>query len=161
EELYRNVAVRLRAAGIEFLVLKGLTQCPLSGIAPERRVQYDLDIYTPPADVHRASEVLLPLGFEPIEGMGDSPTDHLPALIRKTGWQWGGDFFDPEIPVAVELHYQFWNELFEALPAPGVEEFWKRRVPFRVAGMELDALGPQDAFGFAALHLLRHLVRGS
>ena len=34
-------------------------------------------------------------------------------LIRKTGWKWREDYFDPEMPTAVELHFAFWNERAE------------------------------------------------
>jgi len=161
EELYRTLAGRLDEARIEFLALKGLAHCELFGAIPSRRVQYDIDLYIPQESVNCAAEALAPLGFEPIQGMEDSPTDHLPALIRKTGWEWRGDFFDPDIPVSVELHFQFWNEEFEALTAPGIDEFWRRRVRFTVGGAAIDVLCPADSFGYAALHLLRHLLRGS
>src|SRR5262249_39680681 len=88
EELYRTLGVRLDETGIEFLALKGLAHCELFGLLPHRRVQYDIDLFVPPGAVKRAAESLAPLGFQPIQGMEDSPTDHLPALIRKTGWEW-------------------------------------------------------------------------
>ena len=55
--------------------------------------------------------------------MEDFPTDHLPVLIRRTGWEWRGDFFDPDIPMGVELHFQFWNPRLERLPAPDTDRF--------------------------------------
>ena len=161
EDLYRDVGGRLSAAAIDFVALKGLTQCPDFGSEPESRVQYDIDLYAPPALVYSAREVLLALGFESIEGMEGFPTDHLPAMIRKTGWQWRGDYFDPEIPLAVELHFQYWNPEVERLAAPGVDEFWERRTTRTVAGVTLPVLCPPDALGYAALHLLRHLLRGN
>ena len=161
EKLYRTIAAQLDEAGIEFVALKGLAHCELFGAIPSRRVQYDIDLYVPPDTVTRAAEALAPLGFEPIQGMEDSPTDHLPALIRKTGWEWRGDFFDPEIPVSVELHFQFWNEEFEALSAPRIGEFWDRRVRATVGGAMMSVLSPADALGYAELHLLRHILRGS
>jgi hypothetical protein len=161
EESYREIAARLDGAGLDFLALKGLAHCELFGAIASRRVQYDIDLYVPPESVHRASEAMAPLGFEPIQGLDDSPTDHLPALIRKTGWEWRGDFFDPKIPVSLELHFQFWNEKFEALSAPGIDEFWGRRVRAVVGGAAMNVLQPADAFGYAAVHLLRHILRGS
>ena len=62
--------------------------------------------------------------------MEDFPTDHLPALIRKTGWEWRGDFFDPEIPTAIELHHRFWNSQFARL---------RRRRDGRVLGAPVGA----------------------
>ena len=161
EALYRLVAQRLGAVGIEFLALKGLPQCPEFGSQPEDRPQYDVDLFTTREAVFAARDALAAVGFEPMEGMENFPTDHIPALIRKTGWQWRGDVFDPEMPIAVELHFRFWNPDLECLPAPGVEEFWRRRVVRRVAGVELRALCPQDALGYASLHLLKHVLQGA
>ena len=87
-------------------------------------------------------------------GTEELPTDHLPALVLKTGWQWRGDFFDPKIPLPVELHIQFWNEKQERFAAPGTEDFPKRRTAW-------PALHPADAAAYAALHVLRHVLTGS
>lgn len=167
EELYRTLDGSLKAAGVNYLALKGLTHCPEFGARASDRVQYDIDLYTPRNQVYAARDAVMALGFTPIEthfdegSMESLATDHLPALIRKTGWEWRGDFFDPEIPVAVEIHFRFWNERMERLRAPGVEQFWQRRVTREVAGVQMDALCPVDALGFASLHLLKHVLQGS
>lgn len=161
EALYRGIDDRLRAAGIDYLALKGLTHCPDFGVGAETRVQYDLDLYAPRDRVFAARDALIALGYEPLAEMDRFPTDHLPALIRKTGWEWRGDFFDPEIPIAVEIHFQFWNEKLERLRAPGVEEFWPRRERRAVAGVPMGTLCAPDTLAFASLHLLKHVVQGS
>ena len=161
EDLYRCLHTALSGAGIEYLALKGLTHCPEFGCRPEDRVQYDIDLYTPKERIFAARDAVLALGFEDLEGMEDSPTDHIPALIRRTGWQWRGDFFDPEMPLAVELHFQFWNRQLERLPVAGVAEFWERRVTRMIADVPIPALCPADALGYASLHLLKHVLRGS
>jgi MFS family permease len=158
-ELYRGIQERFH--GLEYLALKGLAQCPLFGAEPEERVQYDIDLYLPQHHIQAAWRILLDWGYEPQEGVEKLPTDHLPALIRKTGWEFRGDFFDPEIPYALELHFQFWNAAQERLPAPGVDEFWTRRTVRHIAGLELPVLAPVDALGYASLHALRHLLLGS
>jgi hypothetical protein len=151
----RNAAIRTRRAGelygtlqqllaresIEFIVLKGLTHASLVPDPPPR-VQYDVDLYIPRADVYRARDVLVAAGWRPIEGMEAFPTD-------------------PELPLAIELHFQFWNPAIERLPAPGVEQFWDRRITRSIAGVDLGVLSPPDALAYAALHLLKHLLRGS
>jgi predicted MFS family arabinose efflux permease len=161
EGLYRAIDGCLRGAGVEYLALKGLAHCPDFGTDAVTRVQYDLDLYVPRERAIDARDAAMVLGYEPIEAMERFPTDHLPTLIRKTGWEWRGDFFDPEIPIAVEIHFQFWNERLERLRAPGVEEFWERRVRREMAGVAIDSLNPVDALGFASLHLLKHVVQGS
>ena len=152
--LQNQVNEWLTAAGIPYIFLKGTTQSPHFVADPRLRPQYDLDLFCPPEDARRAWNLLIERGYEPIEKPGDHATDHLPALVRKTGWEWrGGSHFDPEIPLAIEVHQQFWDQSTERLRAPGVEEFWTRRTGH--------ALDTADALGYAALHLLRHLLRGS
>ncbi len=152
--LQDQVSDWLTAAGIQYIFLKGTTQSPHFVSDPRLRPQYDLDLFCPPQDAPRAWDLLTERGYEPVEKPGDHPTDHLPALVRKTGWEWrGGSHFDPEIPLAIEVHLQFWDERTERLRATGVDEFWERR-----SGQALDT---PDALAYAALHLLRHLLRGS
>jgi hypothetical protein len=160
-ELYQSLAHRLGAAGIDYAALKGLTHCPDFGSQPEERTQYDIDLFVPHHDMDRARDVAVSLGFESLESMEGAPTDHIPALIRKTGWEWRGDFFDPEMPLAVELHFRFWNGQMERLPAPGTEEFWSRRVTREAAGIRVPTLAWPDALGFASLHVLKHILHGS
>ena len=161
EVLYGVLAERLAGAGIEFLALKGLAQCPLFGSEPPDRAQYDIDLFVPAESVLAARDALITAGFEPLPGMEDSPANHVPPLIRRTGWRWRGDLFDPEMPLPVELHFRFWNGDLERLAAPGVEEFWGRREVRSIAGIPLAALCPADAVAYSALHLLKHVLHGS
>ena len=160
ERLARSRALQLQvnewlaAAGIAHIFLKGTTQSPHFVSDPRLRAHYDLDLFCPPPDARRAWNLLIEKGYEPVEKPGAHPTDHLPALVRKTGWEWrGGSHFDPQIPLAIEVHLQFWDERTECLRVPGLEEFWERR-----SGLALDTA---DALAYSALHLLRHLWRGS
>jgi predicted MFS family arabinose efflux permease len=157
EETYRRLA---KLPG-EFLALKGITQCELFGIRPEDRAQYDIDLYFPRDTVEAARDLLLAWNYESIPGMEGFPTDHLPGLFPRTGWRWRDDYFDAEMPLAIELHFQFWNPQLERLAAPGVEEFWTRRVRRLVGGVSMAVLCPQDAVAYAALHLLKHVLHGS
>ena len=74
-----------------------------------------------------ALDVALGLGYEPLGGGDCHPVDHLPTLIRKTGWEWRGDYFDPELPLALELHFRLWDASIEGFAMPGMEDFWERR----------------------------------
>ena len=152
--LQDQVSKWFTAAGIRYIFLKGTTQSPHFVSDPRLRPQYDLDLFCPPEDARRAWNLLIERGYEPVEKPGEHPTDHLPSLVRKTGWEYrGGSHFDPECPLGIEVHLQFWDESTERLRAPGVDEFWTRR-----NGQALDT---PDALAYAALHLLRHLLRGS
>ena len=137
----------------DHVVLKGFTHVPDFTPDPDTRVQYDLDLYVPPAQKEKARDALIAIGYEPIGRMEGLAMDHLPAMVRKTGWQWRGDYFDPDLPPAVEVHFRFWDEETERLPAEGVEQFWDRREGHQLALV--------DKLGYAALHLTRHLLRGN
>jgi Uncharacterised nucleotidyltransferase len=156
EETYRQLA----DLPVEFVALKGITQCELFGVRPEDRAQSDIDLYCPRETVEVARDALMAAGYRPIAGLEAFPTDHLPALMLPTRWKWRGDFFDPEMPIAIELHFQFWNPGLEHLPAEGAEAFWTRRVRRQVCGVELGVLRPADAVAYAALHLLKHVLHG-
>jgi hypothetical protein len=156
ETTYRQ----LTSLPVEFVALKGITQCELFGIRAEDRAQADIDLYCPRETVETARDALMATGYRPIAGLEAFPTDHLPALMRPTSWKWRGDFFDPEMPLAIELHFQFWAPRLERLPAEGVDEFWTRRVRRTVAGADLAVLSPADAVAYAALHLAKHVLHG-
>jgi Uncharacterised nucleotidyltransferase len=157
EETYRRIATMPG----EFVALKGITQCELFGIRPEDRAQYDIDLYFPRDTVEAARDTLLAQNYESIAGMENFPTDHLPGLFPRTAWRWRGDYFDPEMPLAIELHFQFWNAPLDRLEAPGVEDFFTRRIRRTIGGVPIDVLCPHDAVAYAALHLLRHVLHGS
>ena len=156
KQTFAQIAAALQTP---FLVLKGFANWDQLTPDPVSRLQYDLDLYFPDNAI-AARDALSRLGYEPIPGAEKFPTDHLPSMVLKTGWQWQGDFFDPEIPVSVDLHFQLWDEATEGFSAPGIEQFWARRVEQSLDGRPYLALDPADALGYAALHLLRHLLRG-
>jgi Uncharacterised nucleotidyltransferase len=160
KQAFADVSAALAAANIEFAVLKGFANWEHFTPDPHLRMQYDLDLFCPQAAAAARDTLIRSLGYEPLPGAGQFPTDHLPALVHKTGWQWQGDFFDPDIPISVELHFRLWDESTEGFAAPGVEEFWSRRVEQNLDGRPYLALDPVDAPGYCALHLLRHLLRG-
>ena len=159
--IYSEIQARFEAEGIPWLALKGITHARLFGADADERQQSDVDIYVPPERASAARDIFLEWGYEPVEGLEAFPTDHLPPMIRKTGWEWTGDYFDVNIPFAIEIHVAFWNEKLERLPAPGVERFWERRERRAAAGLVLPAMAPADALGYASLHLLKHVLQGS
>ena len=160
KQAFREVSAALSAASIEFAVLKGFANWERFTPEPALRMQYDLDLFCPHGAAEARDTLTRQLGYESLQGAEEFSTDHLPALVRKTGWQWQGDFFDPEIPISVELHFRLWDEATEGFPAPGIEKFWTRRVERSLDGRPYFALDPADALGYSALHLLRHLLRG-
>jgi hypothetical protein len=171
---YLELAQALRAARVEHLVLKGFAQFPGYVADPRLRMQSDIDLVCPPQSISAARDALIALGYEHSSRTGHGPSDHLPTMVRNTGWQWRGNDFDPEMPPSVELHHCLWNEAVERFAAPGADQFWSRRVLQRLRGsspdslsphaqdsdaFEFPALHPVDKFGYSALHILRNLLR--
>src|SRR5262249_14881941 len=152
-----EIVERLNARGIQHLLIKGLSQEVDFVADPYLRVGYDIDLFTPPESLLPAREAIESLGYQAASGTSRFPADHTPPLIRKTGWQWNGDYFDPGIPPCIDLHFRFWDQATEGFPAPGVDDFWARRI--QQDG--LPVLDRADRLGYAALHLLRHLFRGN
>jgi MFS family permease len=162
EETYAFVDQVLKAAPVlDYVALKGITQCAHARMEPSERTQYDLDVYLPRASAEEAARRLVAEGYDPMEGMDHFPTDHLPAMAKRSPFEWRGDFFAFDLPFAIELHYQFWSPGVERLRAPGTEEFWSRRTTRRIGTVQLPVLSAPDATAFAALHLLKHLLRGA
>ncbi|MDP8979278.1 MAG: nucleotidyltransferase family protein [Acidobacteriota bacterium] len=157
---YEELAQALRAARVDFVVLKGFTHCPDFVPDLKLRVQYDLDLYCLPETVQRAYAAASALGYEPIRGFEQFPLDHLPVMIRKTGWKWRGDYFDPDFPPSLELHFRLWNPGIERFGPAGLEAFWNRRVSRELDGHRFTTLNRADALAYACLHWLRHLFRG-
>jgi hypothetical protein len=90
----------------------------------------------------------------------DKSADHLPVMIRRTGWTWHGDFYDPERPPSVELHFRFWDSATEGFAARDAESFFARRVVREIGGIRVPALSVIDGLTYSAMHLVRHLLRG-
>jgi MFS family permease len=149
------------ANGLEdFVVLKGFSHCPDFVADPRRRAQYDLDLWLPKARIFEARDIALKLGYEPFSTADRFPVDHLPTMIRKTGWEWRGNYFDPELPLSLELHFRLWDEQTEHIKIEGLQEFWERRERRSVDGLHFTGLSKADRIAYASLHLLRHLFRG-
>jgi MFS family permease len=161
EAAVAEILARLRSHALDPVLLKGFAHSPAFLADPALRVQYDLDLYLPENDALRAQKALRGLDYEPLEEMESFPTDHFPALVRKTGWQWRGDFYDPEAPLSIDLHYRLWDRDTEGFDAPGWQQFYERRIRSRSGALEFAALDAADSLAYAALHALRHLLRGS
>ncbi len=144
-------------ASLRVAVLKGFTLAPDFVPAAHDRAQYDLDFYFSLEQARAAFELLRARGYEPILGRDRLPLDHLPALVRKTGWEWRGDFFDVDLPTAVDLHFRLWNSEFERIPVELIPEPLTRSVERD----GIPVLDRRDQLACCVLHALRHLFRGS
>lgn len=152
-EAFAEVSAALSAAGIEFVALKGFTH-----EASQSRVQYDLDLLVRPGDDARARQALQTLGYAP-HGERSLSAEHSHPLVRPHRWAWRGNYFDPDMPIPVELHGSLWNPKLDRVRAAGIEKFWDRRCTLEIAGLKIPALSEPDRIAFAALHALRHILR--
>jgi hypothetical protein len=152
---YLEVARALEKREVPFALLKSFTH--EAGAPGTNRVQYDIDVWCPAPHTSRAEAALAELGYAP-HGRSELSELHGRPLVRPSRWKWRGDYFDPEMPIPVEVHARLWNESATRIPAPGVESFWDRRSVIDVDGMKLPALAETDRLAFAALHALRHIL---
>jgi len=157
---HRELAVNLQSDRIDFVVLKGLAQWPYYTDDPLHRPQYDIDLFFPENSVDRALRIVKSLGYEAVHSRTDPHADHLPVMIRRTGWKWRGDYFDPEMPFSLELHFRFWDRRTERFGATGAERFWRRRTVRDVPELRLPTLSAPDGLTYTTMHLVRHLLRG-
>src|SRR6185312_13948739 len=158
-DAHREVTAAMEAHGVEFLVLKGLTHTGFWNDAGKHRPQYDIDLYVPPPMAGDAVRALESLGYGRCEEESRG-SDHLPVMVRRTGWRWRGDYFDPDQPLAAEVHFRFCNPTL-GFEAQGADGFWGRRRIAEFDGVRLPALHPMDALHYACWHAVRHLLRGS
>jgi hypothetical protein len=160
-QCHYDIKAALDAAGIPFLILKGITNWPGYCARPEHRPQSDIDIFCPPEACEQASLVLRQIGWTPISTVGFDDTDHLPVMIRQTGWTWKGDYFDPDMPHALEIHFRLWDPEGEAIVAEDMDGLIASADVRDFNGLRIRALQPSDTLTYACLHLVRHLLRGS
>jgi MFS family permease len=158
--VYQDLSRAFTHAELEFVVLKGFTHVPAFAVDAALRAQYDFDFLFARDHVRAAFDIARGLGYEPLGGGEQHPVDHLPTLIRKTGWEWHGDYFDPQLPLGLELHFRLWDASIEGFAIPGLEDFWGRRVLRTLEDLEFIGLAPIDLPGYASAHALRHLLRG-
>lgn len=152
-----EIAAALDQAGLEFVVLKGITHSPALTPDPLTRAQGDIDLWMERSSISEAKGILVRLGYIPI---GSSKCRHIDPMARPTDWRWRGDRFDPEMPISIELHYELWSEETEGIPVPSQEGFWQRKTRREFDGREFKVLRQEDLIGFAALHLLLHVLHG-
>jgi hypothetical protein len=158
EEAYLEIQETLAACDVPFIVLKGFTHEAGFGIPKDCRVQYDLDFLTRPPNLRGAQRALENLGYRP-HGQASLSEEHGRPWVRPFTWRWRGDYFDPDMPIPVELHDTIWSQARDHIEGPDAAMFWERAGVTEVSGVPVPALCEVDRLAFAALHALRHLLR--
>jgi hypothetical protein len=155
---YREAAATLDANGVEYLVLKGFTQTPDFAPPAELRWQSDIDFYVPPDQISSAVDALREIGYAPCHAEeANQYADHVPTLVRFGTWQWRGNWYDPETPTAIEVHFCFWNDSVSAIAIPEFDEFWERRRVRASEELIFPALHHLDHLAYFAMHILRDI----
>jgi hypothetical protein len=144
-------------AGLEFVMLKGLSHAPALTADAQFRGQGDIDLWLPRSSAYIGQDILQRLGYEPTR---PSKSRHLSPMARPTSWQWRGDLFDPDMPISVELHHELWSEDTEYITISQLYQFWERKVARDFDGYTIHVLCDADLVGFACLHFLLHLLHG-
>jgi len=157
---YDEAAAALSNCGIEFVLLKGFTHETDFGIDPACRYQSDLDFLCLPEDIARARTALQQAGYGE-HGRAELSDNHARPLVKPFTWRWRGDYFDPDLPISIELHHTLWNRGRDRIQVPGVHHFWNRRTPITIEGRAIPALAETDRVAFAAVHVLRHILRNN
>ncbi len=156
---YAELAVALREAHVDYLVLKGFTKSPEYAPDPRHRVQSDIDIFCPRDTIFRARDALCGIGYRSQHLFDDQPWDHLPPLRKKSEWSWRGNAYDPEMPLTVELHHRLWDHEAVRCGLAVDGQFWQRRIGRRLEEIDFSCLHPIDNLGYCSLSLLRDLLR--
>lgn len=151
------IAGLLETAGIEYVVLKGITHSPHLTPDPILRVQGDIDLWCESDRVFDARHILEQVGYRAV---GTTDGRHLSPMLRPSPWKWRGDLFASDLPVAVELHFHLWDDKFEFIRIPGQSDLWDRRTLASFDGRSFPVLCEADTLGFAAAHLMMHLLHG-
>lgn len=157
-QAFIEVSQALEAEGIEFVLLKGFTHEAGLGIRGGLRAQYDLDFLCQSSDLARAYEIVQRQGYAP-HGKRSLSGEHARPLVRASNWHWRGDYYDPDMPIPIELHDTLWNAAQEHLTIGDPGQFWRRRTSIDIDGRTIPALCETDRAAFAALHALRHILR--
>lgn len=157
QTVYLEAATALHHAGVEHIVIKGFTQSPDYVARPEYRLQSDLDLYCPPIQIAAARAALKQIGYASDESLSVAAADHEYALVRLGSRHWKGNFYDPDIPIGIDLHFCLWNPRVSRIDLPESEAFWERRVVRQLDEFSFPCLCKEDHLGYLALHILRNL----
>jgi predicted MFS family arabinose efflux permease len=152
-----EIAAALETLSIECCVLKGFTHSPDFTPDPLMRAQGDIDLWCLPEQIEQAKDGISALGYRPI---GKSKGRHLDPMVRETKWEWRGDYFAPDLPIPVDLHFTLWDEKLEFISGPDEWGLWERRVRCDYQGHPVSKLELADTLVFAVLHFMMHLLHG-
>jgi len=143
-ELFR-VLERFASAGIEVLLTKGPALAARCYGDPGSRQYSDLDLVARNADIRRATETMMALGYEP----------KVPVKAMEAG-KFPGEyvFVRPDTKLMVEFHTE---KTFRYHPRQiPVEKVFLRRTTVRFDGREVPVLSTEDELMLISIHAAKH-----
>ena len=149
----------LQTQNIRYLNLKGQMLYPDFVDQRENRLQYDHDLLVGAEDLQNAYALFLNLGYSPLPSSPNLAVGHLPTLVRKTGWEWRRNLYDPAIPRAIELHFQLWEPKFDKIPIRTLDNVWRDSELTSFQSVSVPVLSREHTLLYCVLHAFRHLLR--
>ena len=149
-----DVITRLRAKGVEILVLKGPTVAHTAYPRPELRIYHDLDVLCRVEDYPVLYAALIEGGYASAgtldargthELLADKPSAEESHSVR--------GFYDPSGDVKLEVHF---DVLQLGLRDRNSEAFWRQSRTLDINGLPIRFLGPEHQFLHLAVHAHRH-----
>jgi hypothetical protein len=136
-----QVVRRLRAAGVDHRVLKGVAHAALDYTDPAQRTYGDCDVLVPRADLQRALDVLQQAGLRRRD----------PAIRDSWEQRFGKSVELVGLPVEVDLHLTIAGGGFGLIIE--MASLWESPERFMLAGTEMLALSPLARWVHACYHL--------
>src|ERR1700741_947130 len=136
---------KLRAAGVESIVVKGPVLSVRAYGDPGVRQYVDLDFLIRARDLLAATRALTDLGYDPDVPLAAIEAGKIPGEYL---------FMKPGTRLLVELHTEHTFRYFP-LPLP-LEEYFSRRTENALDGNRVPALAAEDEFVLICIHGAKH-----
>ena len=135
----------LRAAGLRFLVIKGVPLSVQLYGDPAARDARDIDIVVDGSQIDQAGEVLRSAGYQDVEGdLSAREVTDRKGRIKEI------QFFNPELGIVAELHHRLTDN--RELLAWDFEMLWRERETVSVLGSEIPTLSRPRLAPYLCLH---------
>ena len=143
----RDILVRLRAAGVECLLLKGAHLRRLVYAEPALRPMGDLDLLVPPQQHGQASQILTEMGYRPVPWTPDLAPGYLERFEFEMAFA-----PPPGRRLLVDLHWEI-REVgtLYCLPYDPLRALSR---PIDFQGVPVHGLGPEHLLIHLSLHLI-------
>jgi hypothetical protein len=145
-------------AGIECVVLKGMTMLPDYCPDLALRTQYDHDLLLRPSSLASAETVLREAGYRRRNTQAAHAIEyHRPEAPIRFAEHWTA-LYSPRLARCIELHVSLWESADEKIDITLPEDLFQRAGYRRRFDFGYTALSEEDALVFQILHAFRHIL---